>query len=141
MTYDDWKTTPPADEEPDVEACGHRVGACDGECGLICHHPGCYTITLDAYCVLHSHAGAAFGGNVSESQRHSEDLANEAAGKEEAAASIDEFFERHKKAFKALVKTYSDREAEELLAEMREKFWAANPAGRDLSSLTVERKT
>ncbi len=32
MTYDTWKTTPPADDEPDVEACGHRVGTCEGEC-------------------------------------------------------------------------------------------------------------
>jgi hypothetical protein len=34
MTYDAWKTTPPADDEPDVEACGHRVGTCEGECRL-----------------------------------------------------------------------------------------------------------
>lgn len=34
MTYDDWKTTPPCDDEPDVEACGHRVGTCEGECRL-----------------------------------------------------------------------------------------------------------
>lgn len=34
MNYDDWKTTPPADDEPDVEACGHRVGTCEGECRL-----------------------------------------------------------------------------------------------------------
>ncbi len=34
MTYDTWKTTPPADDEPDVEACGHRVGTCEGECKL-----------------------------------------------------------------------------------------------------------
>ena len=34
MTYDAWKTTPPADDEPDVEACGHRVGTCEGECKL-----------------------------------------------------------------------------------------------------------
>ncbi len=34
MTYDTWKTTPPADDEPDVEACGHRVGTCEGECRL-----------------------------------------------------------------------------------------------------------
>ncbi|HXR67993.1 MAG TPA: hypothetical protein VN712_05090, partial [Dermatophilaceae bacterium] len=33
-TYDDWKTTPPGDDEPDVEACGHRVGTCEGECRL-----------------------------------------------------------------------------------------------------------
>ncbi len=32
MSYDVWKTTPPGDEEPDVEACGHRVGTCEGEC-------------------------------------------------------------------------------------------------------------
>lgn len=34
MTYDDWKTTPPGDDEPDVEACGHRVGTCEGECRM-----------------------------------------------------------------------------------------------------------
>lgn len=34
MTYDEWKCSPPADEEPDVEACGHRVGTCEGECRL-----------------------------------------------------------------------------------------------------------
>ncbi len=32
MSYDDWKCTPPLDEEPDLEACGHRVGTCEGEC-------------------------------------------------------------------------------------------------------------
>jgi hypothetical protein len=32
VTYDDWKTTSPGDDEPDVEACGHRVGTCEGEC-------------------------------------------------------------------------------------------------------------
>ncbi len=72
--------------------------------------------------------------------RHPEDIALEEAGKREAAGSIDEFFRSHLGAFKELVQTYSDREAGELLAEMREKFWAAAPAGSDLSRLSVEKR-
>jgi hypothetical protein len=32
MSYDTWKCAAPVDEEPDLEACGHRVGTCEGEC-------------------------------------------------------------------------------------------------------------
>jgi len=56
--------------------------------------------------------------------KHPDDIAAEAESVRFAADVIDKWFAARLDKFKALVSTYPDGEAEELLVYLREDFWA-----------------
>lgn len=59
---------------------------------------------------------------------HPEDIAMERHGMADGLARIKAFFEERASDFAALVWTYPDSGAEELLELLREDFWTADPA-------------
>src|SRR5690349_19132701 len=80
--------------------------------------------------------GSPYSENSIDKERHPEDITNEEDSCYEARKRIKEFVTKHQAELACLVLIYSDAEAQTLLEQLREEFWA-NTSTLSFSSETT----